>query len=169
MNHNLDQIKSQLRSLFFFGFLISILFAVSCSGPGARTEHPDLDWLEGRWFAREAGFHENWERSGNNELRGAGFTLENGDTLFSETLRIFHSDTGTFYQALMQEQNEGKPVYFKLVHHEPDSLVFSNPNHDFPNYIIYKKLAEDSLRVHVRDGLGEDSRGFSMEMHKKLH
>ena len=164
MNHNQRQMKSQRRSILYLGFWISILLIVSCGDTGTRIEHPDLEWLEGRWLAHDAGFRENWQKTNNSLLEGFGFTLEHGDTLFSENLRIFHSDTGTFYQALVREQNMGLPVYFKLVHHEPDSFVFSNPDHDFPRYIIYKKVSDDILHVFVRDGFGKESKGFSLEM-----
>lgn len=100
-------------------------------------------------------------------MLGLGFSMEQSDTLMSEHLEIFASDSGVYYKALVNGQNEGLPVFFHLTHQEHDSLVFSNPEHDFPRFIIYKIFNNDSLRIDVRNEIGKMSKGFQLFMIKK--
>jgi hypothetical protein len=135
-----------------------------------RPSKPDLHSvkrLEGNWVSTpESGFYESWKLKSNRQLLGIGFSMNNTDTLFSEQLEIFASDSGVYYKALVQDQNKGLPVFFHLAHQEDDSLVFSNPAHDFPRFIIYKIFNDDSLRIDVRDGIGDKSKGFQLTMKK---
>lgn len=147
----------------------SFLVIPSCSDSAHRHEIEKLHWLEGKWAnGNETGFYESWEIESKNRIKGIGFTLEKTDTLIIEHLEIFTSDSGTFYKALVSEQNENLPVFFKLTYAQDDSLVFSNPRHDFPRFIVYKKIDNNTFRAHVRDGFGESSRGFELLMNKLI-
>jgi len=151
-------------------FLAAFFLVIqSCGDSSHRHEIDKLHWLEGKWAnGNETGFHESWKIAGKDRITGIGFTLEKTDTLIIEHLEIFASDSGTFYKALVAGQNENLPVFFKLTHAQDDSLVFSNPGHDFPRFIVYRKINNDSFRVHVRDGFGETSRGFELLMNKLI-
>ncbi len=100
----------------------------------------DLDGLIGEWQdVKDSGrtvFNEHWSRAADGTLVGLGFVLSGNDTVFIEHLGILHMDTSTFYAATVNNQNSGAAVLFKLVH-SFDSLVFTNPDHDFPQRIVY--------------------------------
>lgn len=151
-------------ALFFSaGFLV----LQSCGDSARHHEIDKLHWLEGKWANGDAtGFYESWEVESKDRIAGIGYTMENTDTLMMEHLEIFTSDSGTFYKALVVEQNEGLPVFFKLTYTQDDSLVFSNPSHDFPRFIVYKKIDDNTFRAYVRDGFSETSQGFELLMHK---
>lgn len=139
----------------------------SCHEPSATFNLDRINWLEGSWRSKnETGFFENWEIAEKNRMTGIGFTMENSDTLMTEHLEIYVSDSGTFYKALVSDQNDRLPVLFKLNHAENDSLVFANPSHDFPRFIVYKKFDNNSFKAYVRDGFEESSRGFDLLMHR---
>jgi hypothetical protein len=144
-----------------------MLVCTSCPGPPEKYHVENLAWLTGQWkSSEEAAFYEHWEFKNNSTLLGHGFTLENGDTIFSEQLQIFASDSGIYYSALPSANNRDLPVYFKHDHHAGDSLLFHNPAHDFPKYIIFTKTTAGSLKIIVRDGFEEGSKGFELAMNK---
>ena len=68
--------------------------------------------------------------------------------MFIEHLAILKTDSGTYYAANTPDQNGGATVHFKLIHQE-DSLVFSNPAHDFPQRIVYARGTADDWNVSV--------------------
>lgn len=143
----------------------SIILVVSCGRTGNRTNLNDLKWLEGTWFEMDhAGFRETWQWQNDQMITGFGFTTENDDTLVSEKLQIFVKNTDIFYQSLVFGHNHNQEIGFRLTYKTADSLVFNNPDHDFPKYIIYRKLGSDSLRVYVRDGFGDGSKGFELTL-----
>jgi len=145
----------------------AFLVIQSCGDSSHTHEIDQFQWLEGKWAnSNETGFYESWEITGKDRITGIGYTMENTDSLMIEHLEIFASDSGTFYKALVVEQNENQPVFFKLTHAQGDSLVFSNPSHDFPRFIVYKKIDDNTFRAYVRDGFSETSRGFELLMNK---
>ncbi|MBE0663555.1 MAG: hypothetical protein IH597_13945 [Bacteroidales bacterium] len=146
---------------------ISVMMFSNCINRPSASDLKSVKRLEGDWVSTpESGFYESWILKNDKQMFGLGFSMDQTDTLFSEQLEIFASDSGVYYKALVQGQNEELPMYFKLTHQEDDSLVFSNPAHDFPRFIIYKIFHEDSLRIDVRDGIGETSKGFQLIMIK---
>lgn len=100
----------------------------------------DLDGLIGEWQdVQDSGrtvFNEHWSRAADGTLVGLGFVLSGKDTVFIEHLGILRMDTTTYYAATINNQNSGAAVLFKLVH-SFDSLVFTDPTHDFPQRIVY--------------------------------
>jgi hypothetical protein len=116
---------------------------VSTSRPDEMQENASalIDDLVGQWVDDPGEdstiFHEEWERLDPRHYQGLGFVMLGNDTVSIEHLNIHLTDTGTFYAAEIPTQNEGKPVYFKLTSAN-DSLVFENPQHDFPQRIVYQ-------------------------------
>jgi len=144
------------------------LFNSACRNVNKPQGVESFMWLTGDWKSTgDMNFNETWYKSDENQLKGKGFTIENGDTLITEQLMIFASDSGIFYQASLNNQNDQKPILFKLIEMQRDSFVFFNPVHDFPKMIAYKKIGHDSLRVHVLENAGIDSKGFRITMLKQ--
>lgn len=144
------------------------IFNFACRNVTNRQSIQSFRWLAGEWKSTgEMNFFEMWNNAGANEIRGIGFINENGDTLMSEQLMIFASDSGIFYQASVAGQNDQHPILFKLIAMQNDSFVFFNPAHDFPKLIAYKVLSGDSLRVHVLENANEYSKGFRITMIKQ--
>ncbi len=96
--------------------------------------------------------YEEWYMLGD-ILKGRSYEVRNSDTLITEELEIFKGkDKLIYYIATVENQNQGKPVYFKLISYEPQRFVFENLEHDFPERIIYFREGKD-LRVLLQ---GED-------------
>lgn len=121
-------------------------------GPLSRLERM-ADGLVGAWVDTNANgrtvFHEQWERSADTLYTGLGFVMSGNDTVHIEHLRIHWDRSNGWYSARIPSQNEGAFVDFKLVHASSDSLVFTNPDHDFPQRIRYARDASGAWDVEV--------------------
>jgi len=117
-----------------------------------------LSWLEGAWISEppageESGdsnvvSEESWKRIDARTLEGHSYTIKQGDTVFTEKLRLEQNEEGIFYIATVPH-NPG-PVYFKSIRIEEDEAVFENPAHDFPNRIIYRRERGEVDTLHAR-------------------
>ncbi len=142
--------------------MIAALVACEAGGPhkAPDTSEPPPTFdrtmpeqLLGEWYSpMEDGrtvFHEQWRRSGGGNLEGLGFVMSGNDTVFIEHLGILFTDSGTWYSALIPTQNDGVPVHFRRTE-DHDSLVFVNPEHDFPQRISYAPRGDGTWSVSVR-------------------
>ena len=80
---------------------------------------------------------------------GESYFINGKDTLFAEIVRLEQQENDLFYIVSVPNQNEEKPVAFKLTSSTSDYLVFENPAHDFPKKITYKLVNKDSLYAEI--------------------
>ena len=109
--------------------------------------------------------YEKWELLEDGSLSGISYRLTDGEQAITEYLEIRKKGEQITYTATVPTQNEGKGIEFVL--HKPDSLTYSfeNPEHDFPQKIIYQKVSDTEIHVSVR---GDDDQGFSFTMKKEI-
>lgn len=97
--------------------------------------------LMGKWHDVQADgitvFHEHWDRSDDLFYSGLGFVMSGADTVFIENLYIAYDSLGAHYSARIPTQNNEAYVRFGLTNASEDSMVFENPEHDFPQRIAY--------------------------------
>jgi hypothetical protein len=97
-----------------------------------------LDWLSGTWVHADARQRvwETWIGPANGVMAGANLTAwENGRNAF-EFMRIGDTADGISYYA----SPRGRPaVEFRMKEMAPGRVVFENPEHDFPQRIVYWK------------------------------
>ncbi|MBK0402448.1 hypothetical protein I5M27_05590 [Adhaeribacter sp. BT258] len=110
-----------------------------------------MNWLTGRWENQREGIKtvEIWERKPVDEFQVRGFMLEGTDTLFAESIKVASKKRNIFYTVTIPDQNNGKPVAFKLTGNSGSELIFENPEHDFPQKITYQKAGPDSVLVQI--------------------
>ncbi len=142
---------------FLFPMLLLSLFSMAIiQSKDNRLEK--LSWLADQWVwvDSESVTYERWITNNDNSLTGEAFTVKNGDTVFSEQLKIEKTGDDIFYIAAVKH-NPG-PVSFKLVELGENKAVFENHEHDFPNRIIYELRNNDSLyaRVEGKNKMGND-------------
>lgn len=125
---------------FFLLMLAGVSMASAQSGPYAKL-HQKAGWLIGKWgfTAPEGSLTETWTLKNDSTYAGETCFVIGKDTVFSEKLTVEQRGTDIHYVTLMKDQNEGKPVAFKLTSANKKELVFENPAHDFPQKITYTK------------------------------
>lgn len=82
---------------------------------------------------------------------GMGREMNGSRLEFHEYLRIEQRKDGLVYVAQPMGRRETE---FRLTNENKNTLMFENPEHDFPNVIEYEKRDDGSLCVRV-SGLGK--------------
>ncbi|MFH1120421.1 MAG: DUF6265 family protein [Bacteroidota bacterium] len=119
-----------------------------CSGPSKKNGTINsFSWLEGHWVDTTNGFYESWWKSENETLHGNGYQISEGDTVFGEKLSIENS--GRSWNYIVAFGNE--KTLFRLVNSPGDSLVFENPENEFPKRITYLNKGNGSITAIIEN------------------
>ena len=115
-------------------------------------ELPDIILnLVGEWVSEEPGrkVTESWSRVSADTLEGIGQTIDTvqGSRVSVESLRLVSMAGDIFYIAKVKHNS--LPVAFRMTESTSGSILFENPEHDFPKKIAYVFNDMDHMRVHV--------------------
>jgi hypothetical protein len=145
--------KTQLLS---GSIILSSIFLLSACSTTEETEVNSLKWMLGKWQSstEEGILYEEWKKINDSTYSGHAYAITpEGDTTFSETAEITKINGAITYSVTV---NEESTTDFALVDNQ-DIAVFENVDHDFPQRIIYQKLAKDSLFARIEGTVdGED-------------
>jgi hypothetical protein len=105
-----------------------------------------LGWLAGCWSseAGEPGSGEQWMAPAGGTMLGVGRTVKQGRTVEHEFLQIREVDGRIVYIATPSGQ---KTAQFAAARIGEREVVFENPEHDFPQRIMYRL---DGQKLHAR-------------------
>lgn len=124
---------------------------------------PAPDWLAGCWSSRPDSaapglvMTECWTDAGGGLMLGVGRSVEPGEEVFFEQLRIVSAgDTWTYVAA----PHGAEETRFVLQEQGETWVLFSNPAHDFPQQIRYERAGR-KLEVNIR---GVDASGAEQQM-----
>lgn len=106
------------------------------------------DWVDSTTSDRFR-VYEHWRTMSDSALDGHGYVLAGKDTVFVEDLKLTRENGQVTYSARIDTRNNGEWVPFNALASGPDSLVFENPGHDFPQCILYVRDAMGRWTVHV--------------------
>jgi hypothetical protein len=134
---------------------ISLLLLVSACSSISLAQDPkanldSLSWLAGCWEGRYGDgsiVSEQWMRSLGKMMMGMSRTVNDGKTVEYENVRLQQLDDGSIHY--VARPSGQKEATFPLVKFEGRLVVFENPDHDFPQRIIYQLVPPDSLRARV--------------------
>ena len=135
----------------------------------APTAPPDglapAGWLAGCWELSTGArvTHEQW------------MTPRGG--LMTGMSRTVVRDTAREYEYLRIQSRGGRPAYVAQPAGQPETtfpatvmsdtlLVFSNPAHDFPQQISYRRITRDSLVARIEGPQGGQVRGINFPMRR---
>ncbi|HET6584045.1 MAG TPA: DUF6265 family protein, partial [Nannocystaceae bacterium] len=94
---------------------------------------------------------QTWARPHGDAMFGTSHTVVDGRTAFFEYVRIEARSTGIVY--LASPLGRDPPTAFSLVESDRDRVVFENPQHDFPQRVIYEKKGDRLLgRIEGTEG-----------------
>ena len=97
----------------------------------------EFSWLVGCWATRDKSAQEVWVADSDRSLAGFGVTISESAVAFYEVLSIKQSDDGSWtYTAHPSGQESAS---FVAVEMSEKSVVFANPNHDYPQEIRYRR------------------------------
>jgi hypothetical protein len=130
--------------------------AAAAAAQSSSVEMAELSWLAGCWAREDAepGSEEHWTTPAGGIMLGMSRTLRGGRVIEYEFLEIREMSPGRLgYVAHPSRQAEAT---FPLVRATRSEVVFENPEHDFPQRIIYRLVPPDRLVARIegtRDGV----------------
>ncbi len=104
-------------------------------------------WLLGSWkgVAGQGVSIERWYKQDDSTYAGMGLFIKGNVTLSQESIKLVQTGKDLYYIPTVKGQNNDQPVTFKLISATDKQLVFENPQHDFPQKIMYSLVTSDSL------------------------
>jgi uncharacterized protein DUF6265 len=125
--------------------------ALLAAEPASRIDQ--LSWMAGSWQGRqgEVEMEESWTAPKGGSMLGLHRDVKQGRTLSFEFLRIAEDKDGIVYHA-SPEGRSATP--FRLVEASRERALFANPEHDFPQRILYWKDAEGALHARIEGTQG---------------
>lgn len=108
----------------------------------------DLAWMAGSWSGSQGPLEmeEHWTAPKGGSMLGVHRDVKGGRTVSFEYARIEESAEGVVYQA----SPGGKPATpFRLAKLEGKKAVFENPEHDFPQRVLYWLEPDGSLSARI--------------------
>lgn len=145
---------------------VATTLAVTLSVPvfAQESQLEQLAWLSGCWAAEsgEAGSGEHWLPLAGGTMLGIGRTVRNGKTVEHEFLQIrLNAEGRVVYIALPSRQKEATFVASSIGER---TVTFENPQHDFPQRIIYRALPENRLTARIEGMRGGNLRVVDFPM-----
>ena len=105
-----------------------------CTSTHAGTD--SLDWMLGCWTSEGGDSREVWVRHSDRQLIGFAVAVQEGEIVFHEVLSIEADDHGIHYTARPQGQDA---TTFSAPAAEGTTVSFTNPGHDYPQRVDYKR------------------------------
>ncbi len=111
----------------------------------------EFNWIIGTWSISNDDYEmtEIWEVGKDNDITALSYVLADGDTVFSENLRIHFIDNEYFLTVKVSDQNDGNSVSFKLIENKDGAFIFENTEHDFPKRIVYERISKNKLFAYI--------------------
>jgi hypothetical protein len=115
-------------------------------GGGASVER--LAWLAGCWERASGGriVEEQWMRPRGATVLGMSRTVRGDSTVEFEAMRV-HEERGRLVFAARPSGQP--PAEFRSTEITDSSVTFANPDHDFPQRIVYLRRSDGSLLARI--------------------
>ncbi len=157
MNPSVTKWLSQLTTL-------ALLFPVHLAAD-SKLEVEGLDWMTGCWEGQSGKrqIEEHWTKPLGQSLLGMSRTVSGGKTIAYEFMRIHQEEAGVVFTAQPSGQKEAS---FRMVRSSGKEVVFENPDHDFPQRIMYRKDSLGGLVGRIEGKSNGKERGMDFPMKK---
>jgi len=145
--------------------LVSILIGLSTPALAENAASVnELAWLTGCWanFEGEAGSGEQWTKPAGKSLFGINRTVRNSETVAFEFMQI--RETGTGQIEFIARPSGQTGATFIMVRLSGNEVVFENPDHDFPQRIIYRLEADGDLKASIEGEVEGEVRTVNFPM-----
>ena len=97
-------------------------------------------------------------------MLGMNRTIAGGKTAAFEFMRIQQEENGEIY--FVAQPSGQKEARFRLTAATEDELIFENPEHDFPQRVIYRKRKDGSLLGRIEGVRDEEETAIDFPMQR---
>lgn len=146
---------------------LALLFLGHAYTTAAQTDKlTGLDWLAGCWRSPPGGkdmlINEQWMRPAGGMMIGMGRTVVKGRAVDFEFMRIEQRGDDVFFIAKPKANAAETP--FKLTTSSPTEAIFENPDHDFPQRVIYRLTKAGGLAARIEGTVKGKAKGIDFPM-----
>lgn len=136
--------------------LLTALALIPALALGGDSDSGELSWLVGCWVTPDNSAQEVWVFNSERSLAGFGISINDNKVGFYEMLSIKQSEDGSWtYTAHPSGQASASFVAVKITE---NSVVFSNPDHDYPQEIRYMREGNRLYaKISLLDGVNPNS------------
>jgi len=126
----------------------------------------DLAWLSGCWAAanQEPGSGEQWMPPAGGTMLGVSRSVHDGKTVAFEFIRIAEQDDGKL--VFIASPSGQKAASFSMTGIGDREVIFENPDHDFPQRIIYQLISDQDLLGRIEGTIDGAEKGVDFPMKK---
>lgn len=105
----------------------------------------DLAWLKGCWSLSRNGREttEHWLKPAGGTMLGISRTVADGKTVEFEFIQIHQETNGEIF--FIAKPSGQAQATFKMIKGSANEVIFENPQHDFPQRVIYRLQSDGSL------------------------
>ena len=138
-----------MRTHSFLAAILVLLAGVGASASAKAADISQLAWLGGCWKNEKAepGSGEHWLPLAGGTLLGVSRTVKKGKTVEFEFMQIRTVENGQL--AFIAMPSGQQTVVFPLLRLVKAEVVFENPQHDFPQRIIYQLQGDKKLQARI--------------------
>ncbi len=150
-----------MRRVFLGLVLLPMVLGAANPKPAAPVKAAvainQLAWLAGNWRMEKAGrvVDEHWMAPAAGVMLGMSRTIVRGKVTEHEFLQVREGPGGALYY--VAQPSGQKEAVFQAVSLGATEAVFENPQHDFPQKIIYALQPDGSLLAAI-EGPGEEGK-----------
>lgn len=158
--------KLNFKLMLFCVGAVLILYSCNNNSKSENKKNPEIektvniplssfDWLEGVWVNEAEAYQlrEVWKKQDDQHFTATSIMLVQGDTAFSENITLKLVDKKIYYIVSVSIQNDSQEVIFDLTSADDNIYVFENPQHDFPQTIVYRYVAPDSIYAYIEGNI----------------
>jgi hypothetical protein len=140
---NRDSLRKQVLNRIF---LTATMLALALP---AQADLSELQWMAGCWSqdGREAGSVEQWTAPAGRSMLGMNRIVSSGKTVSFEFMRIVEEEDG--WVGFVASPSGQETARFNLVSMNATKVIFENPEHDFPQRIIYRLDSDGDLNGRI--------------------
>lgn len=154
----------------WIGALLVLSSAFCQQSSFSAKDFEKLSPIEGTWLHKRAhgDIYERWSRKSLTEFSGTSYKLSGLDTMPLEKVSLYLKGKQIVYAPVAAGQNDEKQVLFMLKSIDGSRFVFENPQHDFPQRIVYDFRSSDSLYAHIEGKVNGQSKRINYP-YRRIH
>lgn len=125
-----------------------------------------MRWMSGCWASTEGepGSGEQWTAPAGRSMLGMSRTVRDGVTVAFEFLRITEDEDGKVFLVALPSGQQS--TTFSLLSQSDNEVVFENPEHDFPQRVIYRLMPGNLLAGRIEGTINGTARSIDFPMKK---
>jgi len=146
----MKKIASHTQQLFLLIILTFFMPSPSQAQKGSTLK--DFSWIIGTWkmSMKNGTLFEKWRMINDSVFQSTAFRIKSsGDTVMTESVKIEYKNKSFYYTSTVTDQNNQKPVPFKITSFSQSGFTAENPAHDFPQRISYELKSDGQLYAFI--------------------